>query len=319
MAKILITALLKQYRLAQKSPAVTSFSNGYFSFGDNSGGFTSLTQFNRTISKTTDTESTRTDMSTAGRASQGASSFNSTDIYHIKGYIAGLSTTVNKVVGATDSQSSPTIAFTVERRGPMVPCPPYLGRIYYFGGYRDTDATYRADTTYINSSTDTATNDTNITAQRHAGVSLFNSSFVWLVGGYDINGYTTNTIYKWVFASSSISTLSETDVSNSVAYSLNSLSAGYRVAGDGASYDNNKKLTYATDTLSSIQDSPDSETLYNGTQYVTLTDGYCWTGWRGSTLYRTLHKLSFATETWTNNSYTTADANDGWIQSTSGF
>jgi hypothetical protein len=317
MAKILITGLMRQFYNA--SPAVTSFANGYFSFGDSSGSLSGLQTYNRTISKSTSTESTRTVMSTSGRMPQGASGFSSTDIYQIKGYLAGLSTTVNKVVGASDSQSSPTITFTVERRGPFAPCTIYLGRIYYFGGYRDTDSTYRNDTTYITTSTDSATNDSNITAARHAGTSLFNNTYSWLIGGYTTGGGSTTTIYKWIFASSSISTISATDVSGGQGYGLNSFSIGYRVAGAGPSYNNNKKLTYATDTLAAIANSPDAEDLYSGTQYVTSSEGYCWTGWRGTTLKRTLHKLTFSTETWTNGSYTTADTNSGWVQGTGGF
>lgn len=317
MAKILISGLLKQY--IPTSPAVTSFSNGYFSFASSDNGVTALTQYNRTISLSTDTESTRTSMSTAARISQGASSFSSTNIYHIKGYAAGLSTTVNKVTALTDTQSSPTIAFTVERRGPMIPCPIYLGRIYYFGGYRDTDATYRQDTTYITSSTDTTTNDANVTAARHVGSSLFNNSTAWLMGGYDSAGATTTTIYKWIFSTSSISTLAAIDATQAQAYGLNSLSFGYRAMGTPSSYNNNKKLTYATDTVAAGANSPEAIRIYQGTQYVTSLIGYCWTGLRTVNNNRVLHKLTFATETWANANYTTGDVNSGYAQGTGGF
>lgn len=318
MAKILIAGLMRQY-VAGISPAITSFTNGYFSFGTTDAGYAAPVQYNRTISISTNTESTRTAMSTAARATQGASGFSSTHIYHIKGYSAGLITTVNKVLAASDSQSSPTISFTVERRGPYIPCPFYLGRIYVFGGYRDTDTSYRAETTYINSSTDTATNSTNIPVATHVGTSLFNNSYAWLMGGYIVGSINVGTIFKFTFATSSVSTLAATDVANMQGYGLNNRSFGYRAMGSAASYNNNKKLTYATDTLSAGTNSPEAVQMYQGTQYVTSSTGYCWTGYRASTLNRILHKLTFATETWANASYTTGDTNTGWVQATGGF
>jgi len=317
MAKILITGLAKQRISASK--AVTSFINGHFSFGDTDGSSASLVQYNRTISKSTDTESTRTIMSTEARMSQNASGFSSTNIYHLKGYSGGLVTTSNKVTGSTDTQSSPTITLTVQRRGPVGPCPVYNGRIYYFGGYRDTDSTYRQNTTYITTSTDTPTDSTDITEARHAGTSLFNSFHAWLIGGLTTGNIITNTIFKWAFSTSSTSTLADTDIDNAQGYGLNYSIFGYRVLGSAATYDDNKKLTYATDTLSAGSSSPEYETIFGGCQYVTASTGYCWTGYRSGTLARTLHKLMFATETWADASYTTGDANSGWVTGTSGF
>ena len=58
--------------------------------------------------------------------------------------------------------------------------------------------------------------------------------------------------------------------------------------------------------------------FYQGVASATSTVGYVWTGYRSSTLNRLYHKLTFSTETWSNNSYTTADTNSGWITSNSG-
>jgi hypothetical protein len=58
--------------------------------------------------------------------------------------------------------------------------------------------------------------------------------------------------------------------------------------------------------------------LFQGVATVTSTVGYVWTGYRNFTLNRAYHKLTFSTETWTNNSYTTGDTNSGWITSGSG-
>jgi len=58
--------------------------------------------------------------------------------------------------------------------------------------------------------------------------------------------------------------------------------------------------------------------LFQGVCSATATIGYVWTGYRASTLNRAYHKLTFSTETWSNNSYTTADTNSGWINGNSG-
>ncbi len=63
---------------------VTGFGSGYFLFGDPTGSNSGV-GYNRTISFSTDSESTRT-ANTGPRISQGAGGFSSTNIYHINGY-----------------------------------------------------------------------------------------------------------------------------------------------------------------------------------------------------------------------------------------
>ena len=119
-------------------PQYSGFNTGYLGYGDTNGSYTALVTYNRTISFSTDTESTRTAFSTA-RAPQGSSGFSPTSIYYVKGYNAGLVTTVDRVSPITDTSSTPTISFTTERRGPCVPLPNYnRNRIFFFGGYSDT-------------------------------------------------------------------------------------------------------------------------------------------------------------------------------------
>lgn len=310
MAKILISSLFKQ--------AVAPFPNGYFSFGSTDLGNTVLTQNNNTISKATDVESTRTSMATVARISQNAGGFSSTNIYHVKGYDGGLNTNVNKVLCATDTQAIPTIDFTTNRRGPFGPLPPYLGRLYYFGGFDDTTPEYTNLSTYISTSTDTPVNTTNITSPRHVGTVLFNASNAWLIGGTTTGGGGTNTIYKWTFSTDSISTIADTDtVTGSQGYGINYTSFGYRSLGVGATRTNGK-FTYSTDTMTAgtaCSTGQADAVMFAGTQYVTESDGYLWTGHRGSTLYRTLLQLTFATEAWTDKKYA---FNTGWISGTSG-
>lgn len=316
MAKILIRSLVN---ISTASPAILPFPNGFFSFGATNGSFSVRSTFNRTMSKATEVETVRTVMSTVARASQGAGGFSSTNIYHVKGFTTTTVNTVNKVACATDSQSTPTITFTTERRGPIVPLPPYLGNIYYFGGFDNTN--YTSISTYITTSTDTATNTTSIPAGRHLGVSLFTSSHAWLIGGLTTGGGGTTTIYKWNFSASSVSTLAAVDTTaDGQGYGLNYSVFGYKAMGQ-LSGKACKKFIFSTDTISAGSTgigSADAD-MFAGTQFVTPSVGYLWTGFRTTTFLRTFHKLSFATETWADQSYDTLDANTGWVQGTSGF
>jgi len=315
MAKILIRSLLN---ISTASPAILSFPNGFFSFGATNGNFSARSVFNRTMSKATEVETVRTVMTTAVRASQGAGGFSSTDIYHVKGFTTTTVGTVNKVACATDSQSTPTITFTTERRGPINPLPPHLGRIYYFGGFDNTN--YTSISTYITTSTDTATDTTSIPAGRHLGVSLFTPSHAWLIGGLTTGGGGTTTIYKWNFSASSVSTLAAVDTTaDGQGYGLNYSVFGYKAMGQ-LSGKACKKFTFSTDTISAGSTGVGSDNdMFGGTQFVTPSVGYLWTGFRTSTFLRTFHRLSFATETWVDQSYTTTDLSDGWVQGTSGF
>lgn len=320
MAKIFIRSLLHRNNV---SPAVLDFPNAFFSFGATDGAFANLVTFNRTMNKAVGIETARTVMTAPARIVQNAGGFSSTNIYHVKGYTTTLVTNVAKVTCATDTQSSPTITFTTERRGPIGPLPPYLGRIYYFGGYQDTTSpspTYRQETTYITTSTDTATNTTNIPAARHVGVSLFTSSNAWIIGGLTTGGGGTTSIYKWTFGTDSVSTLAAVDsIADGQGYGLNYSVFGYKVMGQ-LSGKNCKKFTYSTDTISTGSNGIGSDTaMFGGTQFVTTSIGWIWTGFRTTTFLRTFHRLTFSTETWVDESYVTTDASTGWVQGTSGF
>jgi len=318
MAKILIASLLKQ--------PVSPFSNGYFSFGASDGPLAVRTQYNRTINKATEVESVRLIMNTVSRISQNAGGYSSTSIYHVKGYGStelvsnSIINDVNKVLCASDTQSSPNTVFTNERRGPFGPLPPYNQRIYYFGGYNDVTALYSQDTTFITTPTDTAANATSIPAARHVGVTLFNSSAAWLVGGFTTGGGSTNTVYKYIFATNSPSTLAATDaVNDAQGYGVNSSTHGYKCMG-GSSGKNIRKLDFSTDTLSATTSGTGAAdaTMYSGSQFVSESTGYLWTGYRSTTLLRTLHLLTFATDSWSDRSYNSGDVNSGWVQATSG-
>lgn len=299
---------------------ITGFGSGYFSFGDPVANNVGV-GYNRTISFTTDSESVRTAFTTGLRIPQGAAGFSSTNIYHINGYAAGLNTTKNKVLAASDSQSVVTISLTVERRGATNNLPHFTkSRIYLLGGYSDTLAQYRADGTYITTATDTATNTTAIPAGKHVSVGMYENNNAYVVGGLDSGGATTSTIYKYIMTTDTASTLTATDsVANAQGYSFSTTVVGYRINGTATGSTGNVKLNFSTETRSATTNSPEAGLqLYQGVSTVTSTVGYVWTGYRAVTLNRAYHKLTFSTETWANNSYTTADTNSGWITSDSG-
>jgi len=297
----------------------TGFGSAYFLFGDPTG--SSYVGYNRTISFSTDSESART-ANTGPRWSQGAAGFSSTNIYHINGYNAGLVTVKNKILAASDTQSAPTISLTVERRGATINLPSAIvgSRFYFMGGYSDSLAQYRADNTYITTSTDTATNATSITAARHVSVGMYESYNVYILGGYTTGGGSTNTIYKYVMNTDTPSNTSITESTNMAqGYSFSNASWAYRANGATVTNTSNIKLTYSTETKSAGSNSPETSLqLFQGVASATATIGYVWTGYRNTTLNRAYHKLTFSTETWTNNSYTTGDTNSGWINGSSG-
>ena len=297
---------------------VTGFGSGYFLFGDPT--TSTYVGYNRTISFSTDSESTRT-ANTGPRWSQGAGGFSSTNIYHVNGYNAGLITVKNKILAASDTQSAPSISFTVERRGATNNLPHLTkSRIYFIGGYSDTLAQYRSDTTYITTASDTATNATSISGPRHVSVAMYEGNNAYVLGGYTTGGGTTSTIYKYVMNTDTASNSSMTESSNMAqGYSFSNSSWGYRANGATVGSASNIKITFSTETKSTGTNGPEGGLiLYQGVSTVTSTVGYVWTGYRSATLNRVYHKLTFSTETWTNNSYTTGDTNSGWITSNSG-
>jgi hypothetical protein len=297
---------------------VTGFSSAYFLFGDPSG--STYVGYNRTISFSTDSESART-ANTGPRWSQGAGGFSSTNIYHVNGYNAGLITVKNKILAASDTQSAPSISFTVERRGATNNLPHLTkSRIYMMGGYSDSLGQYRSDTTYITTASDTATNATAITAARHVSVGMYESNNAYILGGYTTGGGSTSTIYKYAMNTDTASNTSISESSNMAqGYSFSNASWAYRANGATVTNASNIKLTYSTETKSTGSNSPESSLqLFQGVASATATVGYVWTGYRNFTLNRVYHKLTFSTETWSNNSYTTGDVNSGWITSNSG-
>lgn len=318
MSRILLTSILNQRKFGPTQE--TGFLNIYFSFGAPVANDVGV-GYNRTLAFSNDTESTRTAFTSGLRIGQGAGGFSSTNIYIINGFQSGLNTTKNTVLAASDSTSVLTLTFSVERRGPCIPLPQFqLARIYFIGGYSDTLAQFRSDTTYISTATNTSTNTTNLTAARHVAAVVYNNFTCYICQGYTTGGALTNTIYKYTMSTDTTSTTSISETINGAqGYGFSNTIFGVRANGTTGTSIRNIKITYATETKASIANSPQSNLqLFQGVASTTSSTGYVWTGYRSYTLNRALHKYTYSSDTWTNNSYTTADTNNGWIYSTSG-
>lgn len=313
MAKVLVSAIsIKQQNAI--SNQITGFTNAHFATGCSSGTTTAVNMrnYNRTLSYSTETESSRTDLATTARIAQGAGGFSSTDIYLIKGFTgSALSNDVNKVSASTNSNSVPTITFSTQRRGPYIHCPVYLKRIYFIGGF---STVYTKLVTYIDTSTDTPTNTTDVLDVIHVGNSLYTKSYSYLIAGYTTGDALTSGVYRLSFSTDTTITLGNLSTTTALSNSLSYYTFGYLVGGTNR-LTNTTKFRYSTETFSAGANL--DERLEASVPSVTNTKGYVWTGYR-TTLSRALYIISWATETITNASYTTGDANTGWLQQSAG-
>lgn len=312
MAKILVSAISIKQKNAI-SNQITGFTNAHLITGcitSLSNTTADMRTYNRTLSHATDVESARTAITTA-RMAQCAGGFSSTSIYAIKGFNGSnaatpLSTVVNKITASTDSQSSPTIIFATERRGPFTNCPSYLTRIYFIGGF---GAAYSNLSTYIDTSTDTPTDTTDFLAPRHNGSALFTKSFAWLIAGYTTGDALTTAYYKWNFSTDTASTLGNLATATAGGCGLSYDTYGYLFGGTSRGT-TTSKFRYSTETFSTGNALPSNYEF--GVPSITNTTGYAWTGRRGTALtLRALYKINWSTETIVDVSYNSGDTNGG--------
>lgn len=325
MPKVLVSAISAKQKNAI-SGQITGFTNAHFATGsaDAAVNSTNVRSYNKTLSYATNTETARTDLSTGARAAQCAGSFSSTDIYIIKGFSGtDLTTTVNKITVSTDSQSAPTISFTLERRGPYYPCPRYLTRIYFICGYgpaQGSSPTYRNLVTYINTSTDTATETTSMLDVIHVGAAFYTKSFAYLFGGYRTNTILASEYYRMNFSTDTFSLSGNMSVAqvgnNCMSYDTYGFLVG--AAGLGTEATQILKFRYSTETLST-QSGAINEGLSYSVPYSTKTKGYLWTGYRNSTKNRALYIFDWATGTWSGDHKTVSgETNSGWVYQSAG-
>ena len=321
MPKILVSSMFKQSSVSAQN---TGFNTSYIATGCVSTNFTltkaNMRNYSRSLQHATETKANRTDLSGApARICQGAGGFSRTNIYLMKGYNGSDSTgqgetigstVVNKVAVSTDSNSSPTISFTTERRGPYVTCPTYFGRLYFITGYNDGGAVYSNLSSYINTATDISINTTNFLAARHVGGTLSTKFNTYLFGGYTTGNGVTNNFYKWSFATDTPSSLSTLDTAAAGMCGISHNTYGYLLGGAG---DNLavRKFSFNTETLSNLANL--ATFLEYSAPSVSNTTGYCWTGVI-NTSQRGLFKVAWATETITDARYTeSTDSASGFL------
>jgi len=74
------------------------------------------------------------------------------------------------------------------------------------------------------------------------------------------------------------------------------------------------KWTFSSSTWSTtVNTGVNSGQIFGSGQYVTPTEGAIWGGYNDFFAKRLVYRLAWATETWTDSSYTTGDANAGFI------
>lgn len=297
----------------------TGFNKGYLAFGDVSGGYTT---FNRSLSFATYTETTNTAMSTAARI-QPMSCASPTHVYMMTGYSsAGYASTVNKLTSNTSTESTVTISWNNGRRGGSNPCA-HLNRdrMYYFAGYSDSLAQYLTTISYVTQNNDTDTNSAGaLGGGRHMSATLFNRVQAHVVGGYTPGGGTSNTNYKYTYATDAVATVTGDTYNTQNGCGFSSDVAGYRVQGAGIATNQNTKYTFSSDSWAAATNSPEANgQAFGCAQYVNEYEGALWCGYNNAFAKRLLYRLAWATETYTNSSYTTGDANSGFLYYPGGY
>lgn len=294
-------------------PQATGFNRGLLAFGDLTPPYS---QLNRSLSFATYTETTHTNMSTTARI-QPMPCPSPTHVYQMKGYTSGgYTSTVNKQQAFTNTESVPTITFATERRGGSMPMPHLnRNRMYYIGGYSDSLAVYTTTISWVTQNTETETvSSATLPGGRHLSATLFNTIESYSVGGYTPGGGTSSTNYRYTFATDATATMTADTYNSQNPCGFSSNTTGYRVQGQGPSYTQNTKYSFSSGTWAAAPNSPEN----NGTAlgmgaFVNQYEGAVWGGYQSYFLKRLVYRLAWATETYTNSSYTTGDANSGFI------
>jgi hypothetical protein len=234
----------------------------------------------------------------------------------MKGYSGGLISTVNKQQAFTNTESTVTITFATERRGGCYPMPHFQrDRMYYAGGYSDSLAQYRTDITYVSQTTESNSTVAFTGTPQHMGGTLFNTINAYFYSGYTSGGGATSANMRYAFANDT------TAVSTNDGYgarqnpvSFSSDVYGYGIQGVGIGYTSNYRFTFSSATWAVSTASPENNgQIVGGGAFANPTEGAVWGGYNSYFLKRLLYRLAWSTETYTNSSYTTSDANTGFI------
>ncbi len=292
----------------------TGFNRGLLAFGD----FTPpYSQANRSLSFATYTETVHTNMSTTNRI-QPMPCASPTHVYQLKGYTSGGYTSqCNKQQAFTNTETTLTISFATERRGGCYPMPHFQrSRMYYAGGYSDSLGQYRTDITYVTQNTETSTTVGAVTStSQHMGGAFFTRVEAYFYSGYTSGGGATNLNTKFTFSNdTSAGSTSDGYGSRQNPVSFSSDVYGYGIQGVGIGFTSNYRFTFSSATWAVSTQSPENNgQIVGGGAFANPTEGAVWGGYNSYFLKRLLYRLAWSTETYTNSSYTTADANSGFI------
>ncbi len=305
-----------------------SRSNAYFGFGDYTSGY-ALVQYNRILAFSNNTESSNTNFSTGAKIPQGFSAFSNYTqrMYILSGYAnPGLDSNTN--YSSITSNTQGTISGTwygVLRRGGCSPAA-YFGIRFdtsystlWFGGYSDNTGLYYNRLDALVTSTETGVSGGTNSYTCHVGAGFANYQKAYFVGGIN-NGTTVSTISYRDWSSGTIATVAATDVATSYySYGVCNWGYGYRFGGQGGgAYNNTLRFNFYNETSQTGTSLPSSQAQFSGVTSASNTHGYLWTGYRSSTLNRFLNLYSWSTDTISDNSYSTADPNNGWIMAVGG-
>lgn len=305
-------------------------SNAYFGFGDVTGGY-GLVQYNRKLAFSSNTESSNSDFTTGAKIPQGFSSFSNYTqrMYIFSGYVnPGLDSNTNysSITSNTQGTISSSWAGTT-RRGGVSPAA-YFGIRFdqgasgsnqvWYGGYSDNTGLYYGTGNYLSTSTETGGSLTSLSYTCHVGAGFASYQKAYFVGGIN-NGTNISTISYRDWSTGSVSTLSTTDTNvGYYGYGLANWGYGYRFGGvGGINATDNMRFNFYNETRQSAAALSGSSTLFAGVTSASSVFGYIWTGYQ-NTLNRFLNLYSWSTSTVSNNSYTTADTNNGWITANAG-
>lgn len=312
--------------------SVNGQSKAYFGFGDTSGSNTALVQYNRYLTFSTNTETANSNYTTGAKIPQGFSCFSTyTSRYYIySGYVnPGLDGNTNYQNLTSNTSGTISSAWgTPLRRGGVSPAA-YLGIRFdagaagsnqvWYGGYSDNTGLYYGNGNYLSTGTETGGALTGLSYTCHVGCGFSSYQKAYFVGGIN-NGTNISTISYRDWSTGTVATISATD--NAVgyyAYGVANWGYGYRFAGAGSyTYANTLRFNFYNETSQTGTALPSTQAQFAGCTSASDVYGYLWTGYRAATLNRFLNLYSWSTSTFSDFSYTTADASSGWINATAG-
>lgn len=306
-------------------------NKAYFGFGDTSGSLTNIVQYNRMLSFSNNTESSNSNYTTGGKMPGNFACFSnySSKYYIYSGY------TGSTIDGNTNTQSlttntSGTISSswgTPLRRSGNNPAGYFgirndasAGNTVWYGGYSDTTSLIYANGNYLTTSTETGGALTSVSTAFAYAAGFSSYQKAYFAGGYDSVFNLATLIQSRDWSTGTVATNGNDIAAGYLGYGICNWGYAYRFGGGGGvqAYNNTMRMNFYNETKQTGTSLPSTQVQYAGVTSASDKFGYLWTGYRGTTLNRFLNLYSWSTSTFSDNSYTTADPNSGWIQASAG-